>query len=332
MDGRRRTVTRADVARLAGVSTAVVSYVLSGSDRPVSDQARERVRSAADALGYRPNAAARALSRGRSTMIGFIVPDQRNPFFAEMVAALDGAAHTHDLMVLTLNARERRSADGDEIAGLTSQQLEGIVSADTLTTQELSIIERNRIPLVYLNQFSARSGHPTFSTDYLEGARMAVEHLLGLGHRSIAFVGEESTLDPREAGWRRALSDAGIPAGPAFRSGYTPQSGFDAGLKVAERRDEITAVFAASDQVAMGLMAALHSHGVDIPGQMSVVGFDGTAEGAFTWPALTSVSQQVTEMARDAVALLVSGDTTPMARNYPAVLLLRDSTAPPPAR
>src|SRR6185312_7883167 len=117
--------TRADVARLAGLSTAVVSYVLSGSDRPVSEASRARVLAAVEALGYRPNAAAQALSRGRSTMIGFIVPDQRNPFFAEMMSAVDGAAHAHDLMVLTLNAHERRSVDGDEIAGLTSQQLEG---------------------------------------------------------------------------------------------------------------------------------------------------------------------------------------------------------------
>ena len=331
MDSRRRTVTRADVARLAGLSTAVVSYVLSGSDRPVSEASRARVLAAVEALGYRPNAAAQALSRGRSTMIGFIVPDQRNPFFAEMMSAVDGAAHAHDLMVLTLNAHERRSVDGDEIAGLTSQQMEGIISADALTPQELTIIERNRIPLVYVNQFTARPGHPTFSTDYIAGSRLAVEHLLSLGHRRIAFVGNESPLDTRESGWRRALADAGVPAGPVFHSEYSLRGGYEAGLQVADRRDELTAVFAASDQVATGLLTALHERGVDIPGEVSVVGFDGTPEAAYTWPALTSVSQPVHEMANDAVALLVSGELSPMFRNYPAELVVRASTGPVPA-
>ncbi|WP_029145988.1 LacI family DNA-binding transcriptional regulator [Microbacterium luticocti] len=329
MTTRRKTVTRADVARLAGLSTAVVSYVLSGSDRPVSQESRARVLAAVEALGYRPNAAAQALSRGRSTMIGFIVPDQRNPFFAEMMSAVDSAAHLHDLTVLTLNAHERRAGDGDELAGLTTQQLEGIVSADVLTPQELSIIERNRIPLVYLNQFSARPGHPTLGTDYLAGSALAVNHLLGLGHRKIAFVGNESPLDPREAGWRRALHAAGVPAGPVFHSDYSLQGGYDAGLRVADARDDVTAVFAASDQVATGLLAALHSRGIDIPGDISVVGFDGTPEAAFTWPALTSVSQPVHEMAYDAVALLVGGEVDPVFRDYPVELVVRASTAPP---
>ena len=217
MNPGRKAVTRADVARLAGVSPAVVSYVLTGSDRPVSDAARARVRAAVDALGYRPNAAARALSRGRSSLIGFIVPDQRNSFFAGMVSMLDRAAQAEGLTVLILSAHERRTG-GEEIAGLTAQPLEGIVSADPLTSHELRVIERGGTPLVYINQFRAQPGHPTLSTDYVAGARLAVEHLLSLGHRRIAFIGSSSPLDPREAGWRQALLDAGVPGGPVFHS------------------------------------------------------------------------------------------------------------------
>lgn len=330
MNPGRRSVTRADVARLAGVSPAVVSYVLTGSARPVSDAARARVVAAVDALDYRPNAAARALSRGRSSLIGFIVPDQRNPFFAGMVALVDRAARTHGLTVLNLSAHERRSGV-EEIEGLTAQPLEGIISADVLTPQELRVIERGRTPLVYLNQFRAQPGHPTLGTDYVAAARLATEHLLALGHRRMAFVGSASRVDPREAGWRRALGDAGVPAGPVFHSEWSLEGGYQAGLRLAERRDEITAVFVASDQMATGAMAALHSRGIGIPDDISVVGFDGTPEAAYTWPALTSVTQSIEEMTHDAVALLAAGELEPVFRDYPGTLLVRGSTAPPHA-
>ncbi|WP_308492374.1 LacI family DNA-binding transcriptional regulator [Microbacterium terrisoli] len=328
MDPGRKAVTRADVARLAGVSPAVVSYVLTGSERPVSAAARARVLAAVDQLGYRPNAAARALSRGRSSLIGLIVPDQRNPFFAGMASLLDHAARAQQLTVLILSAHERRSGV-EEIEGLTAQPLEGIISADALTPQELRVTERGRTPLVFVNQFRAQPGHPTLSTDYVAGARLAVEHLITLGHRRIAFIGSASQLDPREAGWRQALVDAGLPGGPVLHSEWSVEDGYRAGQQLAERREEVTAVFAASDQIATGALAGLHSRGVDIPGDISVVGFDGTPDAAYTWPALTSVSQPVEEMTRDAVALLATGDLTPMFRDYPATLLVRDSTAPP---
>jgi LacI family transcriptional regulator len=245
-----------------------------------------------------------------------------------MASLLDHAARAQQLTVLILSAHERRSGV-EEIEGLTAQPLEGIISAAALTPQELRVTERGRTPLVFVNQFRAQPGHPTLSTDYVAGARLAVEHLITLGHRRIAFIGSASQLDPREAGWRQALVDAGLPGGPVLHSEWSVEDVYRAGQQLAERREEVTAVFAASDQIATGALAGLHSRGVDIPGDISVVGFDGTPDAAYTWPALTSVSQPVEEMTRDAVALLAAGDLTPMFRDYPATLLVRDSTAPP---
>ncbi len=322
-----RRITRADVARYAGVSTAVVSYVLNGSPKPVAEATRQRVMEAVETLGYRPNAHARALSRGRSDLLALVVHDQRNPYFAEIVVEVDRAVQAAGRTLLILSTTSRRSPTGDEIAKLSAQQIDGLIAADMLTLAELTIIERARIPVVFINQFLPQRTSPSIGTDFLGGAHAAVEHLIELGHRSIAFIGHDSLIDPREQGWQETLTAAGLPLGPVFHVDYTLQGGYEAGTRIARDRGDVTAVFAASDQLATGALAAFRAAGLDIPGDISIIGFDGTPEAAYTWPPLSSVTQPVGRMATDAVDMLVRGDLQPTHRRYPATLLLRGSTA-----
>lgn len=324
-----KRITRADVARYAGVSTAVVSYVLNGSPKPVAEATRGRVLEAVETLGYRPNAHARALSRGRSDLLALVVPDQRNPYFAELVVEVDRAVQAAGRTLLILSSPFQRSPSGDEIAKLSAQQIDGLIAADTLTLAELTIVERARIPVVFINQFTPQRTYPSIGTDFLAGAEAAVSHLIDLGHRSIAFIGHDSLIDPRERGWQETLSAAGLPLGPVFHVDYTLQGGYEAGTRIARDRGPVTAVFAASDQIATGALAAFHAAGLDVPHDISIIGFDGTPEAAYTWPPLSSVTQAISVMATDAVELLVSGDAEPGHRRYPASLLLRGSTGRP---
>ena len=320
-----RRITRTDVARYAGVSTAVVSYVLNGGPKPVATATRLRVLDAIAVLGYRPNAAARALSRGVADMIGMIVPDSRNPYFAALVHAVDDAARQHGCTLLVINSDSRRSTTSDHIAGLASHQLDGLVVADTLSPAERQLIASLGFPLVLVNQFSADSSVPAFGVDYFEGARTGVEHLIGHGHRRIAFIGGDPGIDQREQGWMEALTAAGLPLGPRYRVGFSLPSGYRAGLSLADEPDRPTAVFVASDQLAFSAVSALHERGLRVPEDIAVVSFDGSTESAYAWPPLTTVAQPIQRMAETAISKLLSGDTGAVFETYPAELIVRRS-------
>lgn len=320
-----RRVTRSDVARYAGVSSAVVSYVLNGGPKPVAAATRLRVLDAIAVLGYRPNAAARALSRGVADMIGMIVPDSRNPYFAELVHAVDGAAQQHGCTLLVINSDSRRSTTSDHIAGLASHQLDGLVVADTLSPAERRVIDSLGVPLVLVNQFSADTSVAAFGVDYSEGARAGVEHLIGHGHQRIAFIGGDPAIDRREHGWMDALTAAGLPLGPRYRVGFSLASGYRAGCELADEAERPTAVFVASDQLAFAAVSALQERGLRIPEDVAVVSFDGSAESTYVWPPLTTVAQPIERMAKAAISRLLSGDTDAVFETYPTHLIVRRS-------
>lgn len=320
-----RRVTRSDVARYAGVSSAVVSYVLNGGPKPVATATRARVLDAIELLGYRPNAAARALSRGVTDMLGMIVPDSRNPYFAELVHAVDGAAQQHGCTLLVINSDSRRSTDADHIAGLASHQLDGLVVADTLAPAERRLIASLGVPLVLVNQFSADTSVAAYGVDYFEGARTGVQHLIEHGHRRIAFIGGDPAIDQRERGWMDALTAADLPLGPRYRVGFSLASGYRAGLELADEPDRPTAVFVASDQLAFSALSALHERGLRVPEDVAVVSFDGSAESLYAWPALTTVAQPIERMASAAISRLLSGATEAVFETYPTHLIVRRS-------
>jgi len=325
----RKAITRSDVARYAGVSDAVISYVLNGGPKPVADATRKRVLEAVAVLGYSPNAAARALSRGTTDMIGMIVPDSRNPYFAELVYAVDSAAQEHGRTLLVINSDSRRSTATDHIVGLASHQLDGLIVADMLTASERALVTSLNIPVVLINQFEGVGDVTSIGADYYEGAKSAVRHLIEHGHHRVAFIGGDPKIDRRERGWMDALSEAHLPLGPCYRVDFSLPGGHRAALELAVNPRPATAVFIASDQLAVGAIAAFHARNLRIPEDIAVISFDGSAESAYTWPPLTTVAQPVTEMADEAVRLLLGRTIEVGFTTYPTSLIVRQSCGCP---
>ena len=322
----KRRVTRDDVARLAGVSSAVVSYVLNGTPKPVAAATRQKVLDAVELLGYQPNQTARALSLGRSSVIGLVISDPRNPYFAELALEIDHAARAQGRTVMVLNSLARRGGGSMHIAGLSQQQLEGIIIADTLSEAEAETVRSLSVPVVLINQFFANRGFASIGVDHFGGAYTAVRHLIDLGHSRIAFIGGNPGIDPREEGWASALRDAGLEAGPAFHVPFELEGGYQAGIARAQDTSGVTAAFVASEQQALAVLSALQERGFAIPGDIAVVAFDGTTSAAYFWPPLSTVAQPLRAMADDAVRRIVTNTAHEDYTTYPMSLVVRASS------
>lgn len=325
----RRRVTREDVARLAQVSVPVVSYVLNNGPKNVSPATRERVLDAVSRLGYQPNAAARALRRGRSDLLGFVVPSIANPLFAAFALEVEQAAAERGATVITLSARAGEVSVALE--RLASHQVDAVLIATGLHSADVAAVERSGIDTVLLNQPSSVPGIPTFSIDLHGGVRSAVAHLLDLGHVHVAYLGPSDGDPRRYTGWVDALAARGIEPGPHVSTEFSRTSGHDAARRLLELPDRPTAVFASSDQIAIGALLAFHEAGLRVPHDMAVASFDDSPDARFTWPPLTAVHQPLGEMARDALDLIFHAQG-PRERMYQARLVVRASTDPAAAR
>ncbi|MFC5502694.1 LacI family DNA-binding transcriptional regulator [Lysinimonas soli] len=326
---RPRPVTRTDVARRAGVSSAVVSYVVNAGPRNVAPETRERVLRAIEELGYRPNASARALKRGVSETIGLIVSDITNPFFSEYSHAIEEAAAERGLSVIFTNSALAISPERDVIYKMILRGVDGLILASTLDEPELDAAKAAGIPVVLIDRAHAVEGHASIGSDFREASRVAVEHLLGHGHTRIGFVtgySGGSTTTEREAGGREAILRAGLEPGPVVRAQFSRDGGYDAGIRMLQLPERPTAVYVMSDQQAIGFLNAVHEAGLRIPGEMAVVSFDGSTESEFSWPPLTTMRQPVREMARAAVGLLSLRDADSLVHHtFEAPLLVRSS-------
>lgn len=304
--GGRRRVTREDVARLAGVSVPVVTYALNGGPKNVSPATRAKVMAAVSQLGYHPNAAARALRRGRSELLGIIVPSLDNPLFAALAHEVEAATSAQGITLIVLS-----SAPG-QIRGaldrLAARQVDGVLIATPVRSNDIAAIELSGLPTVLLNQPSAIEGIDVIGVDLYGGARQAVEHLVQQGHQSIAFMGPATGDQRRREGWYDVLTAAGLQAEHAFDAPFTREGGYAAGRQLLQASPRPTALFASSDQIALGALRAFHEAGVSVPEELAIASFDDSPDAEYAWPALTSVRQPVAEMAADAVALLLDDD------------------------
>lgn len=327
-------VTRKDVARYAGVSAAVVSYVVNRGPKNVSPATEARVREAISVLGYRPNAAARALKLGSSRLLGLVVPDTRNPFFTELAHAVEEEARALGYAVLMTNSDGTMDRERAHIRNLAARQVDGVLLASNLFDPDLGELQAASIPAVLLNTTSHAAGFATVGTDLRAGARAAVEHLIGHGHTSIALAmgsNVSGDTDGRELGWLDALAAAGLPEGPIVRSLFTRDGGYAAGKRLLASAGQPTAVFASSDMQAVGILRALNEAGVAVPGEMAMVSFDGSTDAEYCWPPLSTVKQPVREMAAAAVGALV-GQRDPAGPAHiviPSVLVVRRSCGCP---
>jgi LacI family transcriptional regulator len=330
----KMAVTRKDVARYAGVSTAVVSYVVNGGPKNVSPATEARVRDAIAVLGYRPNAAARALKLGSSRMLGLIIPDNTNPFFTELAYAVEQEAGELGYAVLLTNSDGSQSTERAHVRNLAARQVDGVFLASVLFEPELADLEAADIPAVLLATNKEAPGFASVGTDLRGGARAAVEHLIGHGHTRIALAMGSNVageVDDRELGWLDALAAAGLPEGPIVRSLFTRAGGYLAGQRLLASAERPTAVFASSDMQAIGILRALHEAGLSLPQDMAIVSFDGSADAEYCWPALSTVQQPVRAMAHAAVKALVGRDkAAPLPHSMiPSELILRRSCGCP---
>ncbi|SFJ68626.1 transcriptional regulator, LacI family [Cellulomonas sp. KH9] len=304
-----------DVARRAGVSNKTVSNVV--NDHPhVRPETRARVQRVIAELGYRPNLSARGLRSGRTGVIGLAVPQLRQPYFAELADAVIAAAERRGLGVIVGQA----GADRDhETAVLTNglRQTDGMLfSPEHLGTEDRHLLDDVTYPLVLLGEriFGGPDDHVTMHN--VEGARAAVEHLIGLGRRRIAVLGahpdrrsgQMRPSDLRVRGYREALAVAGLPEDPRLECAvapWLPQNGVDATRELLASGVEFDAVFALNDSLAIGALRALARAGRRVPDDVAVIGFDNIGDGRFSTPSLSSVDPGREEIAETAVAMLV---------------------------
>ncbi len=318
-------VTRNDVAEYAGVSTAVVSYVVNEGPRRVSPETRERVLEAIHALGYRPNATARALRMGTTRTFGLITPDGGNPLFAELAKAIDKEAAARGYVVLQTSADGDPDTEHAKIAELLTRQVSGLVLVAPTEDPDLEDVD---VPVVAINRTLPAAS--SVRSQYREGARQGVEHLIGHGHRTVGLVigGNRSSArraSERELGWRDALEHAGLEAGPIVRTTFSRRGGYDAGRELLDATPRPTAIFASSDLQAVGVLRAIHEAGLNVPGDIAVLAFDGTAETEYSWPPLSVVRQPLEQLAHQAVTRLIDGSDAVEAVTCPTELILRRS-------
>ncbi|WP_231640818.1 LacI family DNA-binding transcriptional regulator [Nocardiopsis sp. NRRL B-16309] len=324
-----------DVARLAGVSHQTVSRVL--NEHPnVREQTRLRVRAAIEQLGYRPNRAARALATGRSQLIGVVA--QNSTLFgpSSLLAAFELAAAAQGFVV---SVRRVRVLDRGSIAAAVEhhreQRVAGIVViAPTAAAAEALGEVPTEVPLVAVDGDPERDA-TLVTVDQEAGARLATRHLLDAGHRTVWHVsGPANWFDAagRVRGWRRALEEAGAEVPPVNAADWSAASGYRAGLMLA-RMPEVTAVFAANDHLALGILRAMFEHGRSVPGDVSVVGFDDVPEAPFFIPPLTTVRPDFDSVAAEALSVLlsvISGEVAGSTRRViTPTLVERDSVAAP---
>ncbi|GAA4666305.1 LacI family DNA-binding transcriptional regulator [Frondihabitans cladoniiphilus] len=331
----RRTVSASDVARAAGVSMQTVSRVVRDLDN-VQPATRDRVREAMTSLGYRPNRAARALRSGRFRTIGVIMFTLSSYGNMRTLDAIAEAASALDHTVTLLPVHQRtRGGVSTAFTRLSEQAVDGIVIVIEANLDETEIDLPTDVPIVVLDS-SRASERPVVDTDQAQGARLATQHLLDLGHETVWHAaGPDSSFSARrrQESWRATLEAAGRPVPPVFEGDWTTSSGYRIGLEIVNR-PEITAVFAANDQTALGILRACHEFGRRVPEDLSVVGFDDMPESDSFWPPLTTVHQSFDDVGRLSIEILmaeIAGSKGAASTIVPTRLVVRDSTAAPRA-
>jgi LacI family transcriptional regulator len=330
-------VTRADVARRAGVSPAVVSYVLNPGLRPVADATRAKVEAAVAELGYRPNAIARALRSGPTKTIGLLVPDHTNPFFAELAQVVEDTVFDTGYVIMLGSTNEDTERESRYIRSLVDRQVDALVLIAPRAHPDIAQAVANGVPVVALDRVPQTAGVTTVRAHSLTGSREGVAHLIGLGHRRIGIIAgpqDVPVADRRLAGWAEALRAAGIePEDTLVEHAPFTRDGGQQAMATLIARTGCTAVFASSDVQAIGALTHARGAGLRVPEDLSVVSFDGTELARHAAPRLTAVVQPLRRIAElaaaEVVRLIADPAAEPRSIEVPTSLELGDSTAPP---
>ncbi len=329
--------TMRDVARHAGVSIATVSHVINET-RPVSEELRQRVLHSMDALGYQPNAIARALRNKHSSTLGLVVPDGRNPFFAEIAQGIEEVSLEHGYSLILCDSGNDLGKVLVHAKHLSAKRVDGIIFATSGDDWEdvFTLIEEGTAVLVIDMDTSPFATDAILFDNFL-GGLLATQHLLTLGHQRIACItgpSRQSLRREREIGYRHALQEAGItPDETLIQEGnFQPASGYQHALELLRQPDPPSAIFACNDLMAMGALRAAHEMHLDVPTQLSVIGFDDIYLASYTTPTLSTVRLPKHAMGRQAAHMLlqrIHDPQRPLATYTVGLeLVIRESTAP----
>ena len=330
-----------DVAVRARVSTTTVSHVVNGT-RKVDSKTAARVHTAIEELGYRPNALARSMRRGQTHTVGIVIPDIANPFFGDLARSLEDHLFEAGYSAIICNSDGDVAKESRYLDVLLSKKVDGLllVAASQPTEGLVDLVERGPPTIVVDRELDDLPLSHVLVENH-RGGYLAGRHLLDLGHRDIGVIegpGGLGTSARRLEGFQSALAEVGIGLSPGriVRGDFRSASGRSAMEGWLRSEHPPSAVFAENDLMAVGALSAAHAAGVDVPRDISVVGFDGIAFGADVTPPLTTVGQSTDDMAAAAAELLFERlhDVGAKRRlvELPVSLAIRGSSGPPPTR
>lgn len=336
-------VTIKDVAKKVGVTPATVSMVINNKPR-ISDETRRKVMAAIEELDYYPHEGARSLVLKRTNTLGVAAPFFTNYFVLETLGGIEQEVRQTDFNLVLYGTRGLLKTEDAVVTRIARERkVDGLITVNlTLTPKQMKYFQKNGLQVVCLE--SEAEGFDSVVADNASGAYEAARHLIALGHKRIALVNGPLRFVPslqREEGFMKALKEAGLTLDPELRlevPNFRRDEGFDAGNQLLQAHHRPSAIFvAAGDVCATGVMLALKKNGVDVPRQMSVVGFDDQPFSELMEPALTTVRQPMQRMGSEAFHLLKEAMKDPKSHQprrqiFPTELVIRQSTADAPSR
>jgi DNA-binding LacI/PurR family transcriptional regulator len=327
--------TITDVARRAGVSKSLVSLVMRGGDH-VSPGRRQAVTKAAAELGYRPNAMARSLVQRRTHIVGVMVSDLHNPFFADIVAGIQDQAVRTGYKVLVNTGNRAAAREADALETLLQLRADGLILAGPVLEDDVILRASREVPIVLVGREARDASVDSVTNDDRAGAEVAVEHCVSLGHRRIGHIdgGQGAGAPDRRRGYEAAMKRLGLAAEVSVVSGsYTEEGGHAGGLELLGRRPRPTAIFVANDLAAIGALNAIEESGLKVPDDVSLVGYDNTSLAALRHISLSTIHQPRLEMGQLALSTLLErvdqGRAQPRRVVLSPSLVVRASSAPP---
>ncbi|EDQ02163.1 LacI family DNA-binding transcriptional regulator [Shewanella benthica] len=323
-----------DVAKLAGVSTTTVSHVLNKT-RFVSVEGKAKVESAVVELNYVPNTVARSLKGGSSRVLGMLITDVNNPFYADLIQWVDQVAYRLGYNLILCNTQGNIERAKDYMVMLNQRRVDGMlmVSSDA---RQLPVSSYGTMPMVMMDSGPEQAGYDRILDDSEQGGYMATRHLLESGHMNIGMLAgplDKSNSQHRIAGYHRAMAEANAEVDERWvQSGeFTYEGGAEAMSRLLDQPSPVTAIFACNDLMVMGAIRVAGKLGLIIPQDLSIIGYDDIPGAKYFNPPLTTISQPLEQLAEQAIAMLLARIKTPERESQrtllPPRLVIRDSVA-----